>query len=132
MWCVLASGAAIRANDPGAPQRPESLPVCCQGPPLETERPPGRDPVQDRPVAVASRVAAWSVALMAFGIDSVIELVAAFVVLQTFRAEQAGRSHRGEPWALRVIGVTFFLLAFYIVGDAGYTLVTASKPNGSV
>jgi divalent metal cation (Fe/Co/Zn/Cd) transporter len=41
-------------------------------------------------VAVAAGVAAGSVALMAFGIDSVLEFVAAFVVLQAFRAEQRG------------------------------------------
>jgi divalent metal cation (Fe/Co/Zn/Cd) transporter len=39
-------------------------------------------------VAVAAGIAAGSVALMAFGIDSVIEFVAAFVVLQTSRAER--------------------------------------------
>jgi hypothetical protein len=43
------------------------------------------------------------VALLAFGIDSVIEFVAALVVLQTFRAEQAGRPRRGgEERTLRV------------------------------
>jgi len=47
-------------------------------------------------VAVAARIAAASVALMPFGIDSVIEFVAAPVVLRTFRAEQAGRTDRGE------------------------------------
>lgn len=67
-------------------------------------------------VAVAAAVAAGSVALLAFGIDSVIEFVAALVVLRAFRAEQRGRrgSDREQP-ALRVIGVTFFLLAAYIV-----------------
>jgi divalent metal cation (Fe/Co/Zn/Cd) transporter len=83
-------------------------------------------------VAVAAGVAAGSVALLAFGIDSVIEFVAALVVLQTFRAEQAGRARRGrEERTLRVIGVTFFLLAAYIVADAAYTLITASKPESS-
>jgi divalent metal cation (Fe/Co/Zn/Cd) transporter len=83
-------------------------------------------------VAVAAGIAAGSVALMAFGIDSVIEFVAAFVVLRTFRAEQAGRSDRSEKHALRVIGLTFFLLAAYIVGDAAYTLISTNKPESSV
>lgn len=83
-------------------------------------------------VAVAAGVAAGSVALMAFGIDSVIEFVAALVVLRTFRAEQAGRSDRGEQRALRVIGVTFYLLAAYIVAEASYTLIGASRPDASV
>jgi len=83
-------------------------------------------------VAVAAGLAAGSVALMAFGIDSVIEFVAAFVVLQTFRAEQAGRSGHSEERALRVIGMTFFLLAVYVVADSAYTLIAASKPETSV
>jgi divalent metal cation (Fe/Co/Zn/Cd) transporter len=83
-------------------------------------------------VAVAAGVAAGSVALVAFGIDSVIELFAAFVVLRTFRAEQSGRTDRREEQAVRAIGVTFFLLAAYIVSDAAYTLITASKPDSSL
>ena len=83
-------------------------------------------------VAVTAGVAAGSVALLAFGIDSVIEFVAGLVVFQTFRAEQTGRAGRSEHRALRIIGATFFLLAAYIVADAGYTLITASKPDSSV
>lgn len=83
-------------------------------------------------VAVAAGVAAGSVALVAFGIDSVIEFCAAFVVLRAFRAEQIGRTDRSEQQALRVIGVTFFLLAAYIVADAAYTLIAVNKPDSSL
>lgn len=83
-------------------------------------------------VAVAAGIAAGSVALLAFGVDSVIEFVAALVVLQTFRAEQAGRTRGGEQRALRVIGATFLALAAYVIADAGYTLVAASRPESSV
>jgi Co/Zn/Cd efflux system component len=47
-------------------------------------------------VEASVAVAAGSVALLAFGIDSVIEFVAAFVVLQTFRAQQTGGTDRPE------------------------------------
>jgi divalent metal cation (Fe/Co/Zn/Cd) transporter len=84
-------------------------------------------------VAVVAGLTAGSVALLAFGIDSVIEFVAAWVVLRTFAAEQAGRPRSGgEERALRVIGVTFMLLAAYVVADAGYTLIAASRPESSV
>ena len=83
-------------------------------------------------LAVAAGVAAGSVALLAFGVDSVIESVAALVVLRTFREEQSGRAGGGERRALRVIGVTFFLLAAYIVADAAYTLIAAGRPESSV
>lgn len=66
-------------------------------------------------VAVVAGIAAGSVALVAFGIDSAIEFVAAFTVLRAFRAEQTGRTGLGEQRPLRVIGVTFFLLAAYIL-----------------
>lgn len=83
-------------------------------------------------VAVVTGVSAKSVALLAFGIDSVIEFVAAMMVLRAFRTEHAGRAAVDrERGALRVIGVTFFLLAAYIVVDAAYTLLTASKPDSS-
>ena len=83
-------------------------------------------------VALAAAVTAGSVALLAFGIDSVIEFVAGLVVLQTFRAEQVGRTGRSEERALRIIGATFFLLAAYVIADAGYTLIAASRPDSSV
>jgi divalent metal cation (Fe/Co/Zn/Cd) transporter len=84
-------------------------------------------------VAVAAGIGAGSVALLAFGIDSVIEFVSALVVLRIFRAEQAGRGGGDdEQRALRVIGVTFFVLAGYIVADAGYTLIASSRPDSSV
>ena len=71
-------------------------------------------------MAIGSGIAAGRVALLAFGIDSVIEFVAASVVLREFRAEQAGRARPdGEHRALRVIGVTFFLLAAYIAAMLG-------------
>lgn len=82
-------------------------------------------------VAVVAGVVAGSVALMAFGVDSLIEFVAGFAVLQAFRAEQAGRPGAGERRALRVIGVSFFVLAAYIVAEACYTLIAASKPDSS-
>jgi hypothetical protein len=61
----------------------------------------------------------------------VIEFAAGFVVLQTFCAEQTGRTGRSERRALRIIGATFFLLAAYIVADAGYALIAVSKPDSS-
>ncbi len=84
-------------------------------------------------VAVAAGIAAGSVALVAFGLDSVIEFVAALVVLREFRAEQMGLARPGgERKALRVIAVTFFLLAAYIAIDGLYTLVSVSRPEHSV
>lgn len=85
-------------------------------------------------VAIASGVVAASVALMAFGIDSGIELVSATVVVVRLRALIAG----GEPdeakerLALRVVAVCFFALAAYVVIDAAVSLIAAGHPSTSV
>jgi divalent metal cation (Fe/Co/Zn/Cd) transporter len=63
----------------------------------------------------------------------VIEFVAASVVLQPLRAEQRGTTPAGaaDQRALRIIRVTFFPLAVYVVADATYALAAASKPQSS-
>ncbi len=58
-------------------------------------------------VAVAAGVMASSIALVGFGLDSVIEFFAAAVVAWQLRGESEDRERR----AVRLIGVTFFTLA---------------------
>jgi divalent metal cation (Fe/Co/Zn/Cd) transporter len=84
-------------------------------------------------VAVASGIVAGSVALVAFGLDSAIEIVSATVVLVHLRALLAGVEPDAdrERRALRIIAVTFFLLAAYVSVDAAVTLVAAEHPRVS-
>lgn len=66
---------------------------------------------------------AGSVALIAFGLDSVIEVFAGAVAIWSLRKEWNGR--RGNPrevHALRALGATFFLLSGYIAVQAFTTL----------
>ena len=58
-------------------------------------------------VAIAAGIAAASIALVAFGLDSVIELFSAAIVVWQLRSEGEDREIR----AVRLIGVTFFALA---------------------
>jgi divalent metal cation (Fe/Co/Zn/Cd) transporter len=83
--------------------------------------------------AVASGIAAGSVALVAFGLDSAIEIVSATVVLLHLRALLAGAEpdQDRERRALRIIAVTFFLLAAYVLVDAAVTLIRAEHPRVS-
>lgn len=68
-------------------------------------------------IAVASGLAAGSVALIGFGFDSAIEVAAGSILLWRLRAEFGGRAvaERVERRAEQLIGITFFLLAGYIL-----------------
>ncbi len=77
--------------------------------------------------AIASGVAAGSIALVGFGLDSFIEVFAAAVVLWQMFDNNEQRERR----ALRLIGLTFFALAVYLVVDASHDLITRTKPETS-
>jgi divalent metal cation (Fe/Co/Zn/Cd) transporter len=75
-------------------------------------------------VAVGAGIAAGSLALVAFGFDSVIEVASATVVVWQFRHElRGGHDDRRERRALRLIAVTFFVLAAYVVLEVVRDLV---------
>jgi divalent metal cation (Fe/Co/Zn/Cd) transporter len=70
-------------------------------------------------VAVSAGVAAGSIALVGFGFDSLIEVLSAWVVVWQFRGElRGGFDQARERRALRLIGVTFFVLAAYVAFEA--------------
>jgi divalent metal cation (Fe/Co/Zn/Cd) transporter len=75
-------------------------------------------------VGLWSGLQAGSVALIAFGLDSVIEVFAGAVAIWSLRQEW-GRSEAGvgEGKALRTLGATFFLLSAYIALQAIVTLL---------
>jgi divalent metal cation (Fe/Co/Zn/Cd) transporter len=81
-------------------------------------------------VAVTAGILASSVALTGFGLDSVIEFFAAAIVIWQLRGEIAGRER--ETRAVRLIGVTFFALAVYLVVAGIRDLVTSAQPRQSV
>ncbi|MGH9013999.1 MAG: cation diffusion facilitator family transporter [Acidimicrobiia bacterium] len=84
-------------------------------------------------VAVAAGIAAGSIALVGFGFDSSIEVVAATVVVWHFRAEERGGGvdEARERRALRLIAVTFFVLAAYVAVEAVRDLVIGAEPETS-
>lgn len=84
-------------------------------------------------VAIGAGLAASSIALIGFGFDSTIEVGAASVVVWQFRAEvRGGVDDEREQRALRMIAVTFFLLAAYVTFEAGRTLLTQETPESSL
>jgi cation diffusion facilitator family transporter len=86
-------------------------------------------------VAIAAGVAAGSIALIGFGVDSGIEVVAASALLWRFRHARADASEaehgRAEQRALYVVSATFFALALYIAFEAIQGLVSKDEPESS-
>ena len=78
-------------------------------------------------VAVTGGLVASSVALVSFGLDSVIEVAAAVVVLWQF----LGIAEEREQRALRLIGGSFFALAAYVLYSSVNDLVGQSRPDVS-
>ena len=82
-------------------------------------------------VAVGAGIAAGSLALVAFGFDSIIEVLSAFVVVWQFRGElRGGYDHERERRALRLIAITFFVLAAYVLFEAGRDLFFGDDEAG--
>src|SRR5206468_7526353 len=86
-------------------------------------------------LSLLAGVVAGSIALVAFGFDSSIEVAAAIVVARRLRAEVRARhlDHSGsERRALRGVGVTFIALGAYIVASSVRALAAGDRPEGSV
>jgi divalent metal cation (Fe/Co/Zn/Cd) transporter len=86
-------------------------------------------------VAVAAALAAGSVALLGFGIDSFVESASGSVLIWRLLAERRAVDHepieRLEQRAERLVGVSLFLLAAYITVDAGLALWNQERPEAS-
>jgi divalent metal cation (Fe/Co/Zn/Cd) transporter len=78
-------------------------------------------------VVIVAAVAARSVALAGFGLDSLIEIFASVVVVW----QLTGASQERERQALRLIGGAFFALALYILGQSAVVLVAQAHPRHS-
>ena len=79
-------------------------------------------------VLTIAAIAARSVALAGFGLDSFIEIGASTVVLW----ELSGTGEERQRKALRIIGAGFILLAVYLAVQSTYVLVTGHHPKHSV
>lgn len=63
-------------------------------------------------------------ALLAYGLDSVIEIFAGFVLIWRLGREWGHREEQAaERRALKLVGLTFFLLAAYVLFQASATLL---------
>lgn len=78
-------------------------------------------------VAVTAGLLAGSIALVGFGIDSAIEVFAALVVIWQLRKDGKQR----YTMALRLIALSFFLLASYVTYKSISDLIAANQPDAS-
>jgi divalent metal cation (Fe/Co/Zn/Cd) transporter len=87
-------------------------------------------------LAVAAGVSAGSIALVGFGLDSLVELAAASVLLWRLRVEARGADaeivERTERRVHRFVGGTFLALAAYVAVQAGWALWTLDAPAESL
>ncbi|NYH80582.1 divalent metal cation (Fe/Co/Zn/Cd) transporter [Actinopolyspora biskrensis] len=83
-------------------------------------------------VAISAGVAASSAALIGFGLDSVVEVASAAAVAWQFSARQEEVRRLRERRALRIIAVSFFVLAAYVTVEAVRTLVGSGDPAPSL
>jgi divalent metal cation (Fe/Co/Zn/Cd) transporter len=81
-------------------------------------------------VAVGAGVAAGSVALVGFGIDSAIEALAGGVIVWLF-SNGRGASAEAERRAQQLIAASYALLVFYIAVEATRDLVQGHQPDPS-
>jgi divalent metal cation (Fe/Co/Zn/Cd) transporter len=86
-------------------------------------------------VAIGAGIAAHSVALTAFGVDSGIELFSSVVVLrrllQRTESEERGSMTGGERNATKLVGFALYGLIAYIVLSAGVALGFRFEPAAS-
>src|SRR5919204_4637773 len=81
-------------------------------------------------VGIAAGVAAGSIALVGFGLDSAIEGFASLIVIWRFTGERT-LSETSEHRAQRAVAVSFLLLAPYVAFESLRDLVTGADPETS-
>ena len=81
-------------------------------------------------IALSAGIAAGSVALVAFGIDSAIELAGGLTIVWRFTGSRLG-SARSERRAQQLIALSYFLLAAYVAVESARDLLGGDEPAAS-
>jgi len=81
-------------------------------------------------IAVAAGIAAGSIALIGFGADSFVELLAGTVIVWLFTGGR-GSSHAAERRAQQLIAISFFVLAAYVAVESIRDLVQQHHAEAS-
>jgi divalent metal cation (Fe/Co/Zn/Cd) transporter len=81
-------------------------------------------------IALAAGIAAGSIALISFGLDSFVEGVASLVIVWRFTGRRL-LSEAAETRAQKLVAIQFFVLAPYVAAEAVHKLVAAERPETS-
>jgi divalent metal cation (Fe/Co/Zn/Cd) transporter len=81
-------------------------------------------------VGIGAGVVAGSIALIGFGADSIIESLSGTILLWRLQHHKAGEKR--EKLALKLVGISFFVLAAYVAANAVKTLIQRQSPQASV
>src|SRR6266508_1593622 len=81
-------------------------------------------------VGIASGVIAGSIALIGFGVDSIIESFSGAILL--WRLQHHKADEKRDQLALKFVGISFFVLAAYVAADAAKTLIQREPPHASI
>jgi len=86
-------------------------------------------------IAIAAGVIAGSIALVGFGLDSYIEVASGSVLIWRLRkhgfSDEEGEA-AAESKAILFVGITFFVLALYVIYESGKTLFFQEQPGESL
>jgi divalent metal cation (Fe/Co/Zn/Cd) transporter len=84
-------------------------------------------------VGMAAGIAADSVALVGFALDSLVESSSAGILIWRLRAEAHGgrTAEEVEGKAIRLVALAFFALAAYVAGRSAFDLLARSQPEES-
>lgn len=84
-------------------------------------------------IAIVSGLIAGSVALVGFGLDSVVEVSSGAALLWRLHSDvDPVRRERTEALTLRIVGACFVALAAYVSWEAVETLISRHAPDRSV
>jgi divalent metal cation (Fe/Co/Zn/Cd) transporter len=81
-------------------------------------------------IGIGAGVIAGSIALVGFGVDSIIESFSGASLLWRLQSGEVGE--RREQVALKLVGISFFVLAAYVATDAAKTLIQQEPPHASI
>jgi len=84
-------------------------------------------------VAVIFGAMAGSVSLVAFGIDSFIEVTSGSTLLWRMSVDaDEEKRERNEKLSLRIVGVSFLALAAYVAYESAFDLLSRKQPEHSI
>ena len=82
-------------------------------------------------IAIGAGIVAGSIALVGFGLDSIIEVSSGAALLWRLHMDAPHKRERAETISLKIVGISFLALSAYVAIDAAHSLITRETPRAS-